>query len=87
MKSQSVTPNPEADLKRWCDMLAAPEHTPEEVPHGWYTVRQIAKARGRSECATGEKLRRMAERGEIERKSFTIKLAERVRPVSHYRFK
>jgi hypothetical protein len=74
-------------LAQWCQALAQPTTPVEEVPEGWFTVKQLAKARGRSECITSEQVRRMVEQGLCEKRSFTIRLSERVRSVSHYRLK
>jgi predicted transcriptional regulator len=74
-------------LLQWCEALSQSTMPVDEVPEGWFTVKQLAKARGRSECATGEQVRRMVEAGMAERRNFTIRLAERVRPVPHYRLK
>ena len=57
------------------------------MPEGWYTIKQLAKARGRSECITSEQVRRMIDQGMCEKRNFTIRLSERVRPVPHYRLK
>ncbi len=74
-------------LAQWCEILSQPTTPVEEVPAGWYTVKQLAKARGRSECNTSELVRRMVELGKAEKRQFTIRLAERVRPTAHYRLK
>jgi hypothetical protein len=76
---------PDKQLLAFCQTLSQPATPVEEVPEGWYTMKQLAKARGRSECVTGEQLRRLMDQGRCEKKNFTIQLAERVRPVPHYR--
>ena len=81
------TTKADKQLAAWCDILSQPVTPVEEVPDGWYTIKQLAKARGRSECATNEQVRRMIELGMAEKCNFTIRLAERVRPVPHYRLK
>ena len=78
---------PDANLAKWCQILSQPVTPVEEVPEGWFTIKQLAKARGRSECATSEQVRRMMEHGLCEKRNFTIRLAERVRPVPHYKLK
>jgi predicted transcriptional regulator len=85
MKSHSVTPRPDAELAKWCDMLTEGAAVAEKVPEGWYTVKELAKARNRSECATSEMIRRLLEQGRVEQREFTIKLIKRTRPVPHYR--
>ena len=74
-------------LAQWCEALSQPTIPVEEVPEGWFTIKQLAKARGRSECITSTQVRRKIEQGLAEKRNFTIRLAERVRPVPHYRLK
>ena len=81
------TTKADKQLIQWCEALSQPVTPVEEVPEGWFTIKQIAKARGRSDCATSEQVRRMVEVGKAEKCNFTIRLAERVRPVPHYRLK
>lgn len=78
---------PDADLARWCAQLATVGAAPETVPPGWFTVKQIAKAQGKSECVTCENIKKLVQRGGAERKMFTIRLDKRVRPTPHYRLK
>ena len=80
-----VTPDP--DLARWCAVLSAPSVAPETVPPGWFTVAQLAEKLDRSICNTSERVRRMVAAGKAEKKMFRIQLAEKVRPVPHYRLK
>ncbi len=80
-------PKADKQLLQWCEALSQPVTPVEEVPEGWYTIKQLAKARGRSECNTSEQVRRMVEMGKAEKRNFTIRLAERVRPVPHYKLK
>ena len=84
-KSNVTAEQIESSLAKWCEVLSAGQAVAEEVPPGWFTVKQLAEARNRSECITSEQVRRMLERGQVEKRQFTIKLAERIRPVSHYR--
>jgi hypothetical protein len=74
-------------LEQWCQALSQPTIPVEDVPEGWYTIKQLAKARGRSECVTSTQVRRKIEQGLAEKRNFTIRLSERVRPVPHYRLK
>lgn len=78
---------PDPDLARWCEALSASTVAAEVVPKGWFTCKELAKARGRSECTTSTSLMRMVESGLAERKMFTIKLVAQTRPVPHYRLK
>jgi hypothetical protein len=59
----------------------------EVVPAGWFTLQQLARARGRSDCSTTIVIKRLIDSGRAERKLFTIKLAQLTRPVPHYRLK
>lgn len=78
-----VTPDP--DLAKWCAVLEAGSAVAEAVPQGWYTIRQLAQARGRSDCATSTIIAKLVEAGRAEKQTFAIKLAKHIRPVPHYR--
>ena len=78
---------PDPDLARWCEALAAGTVVAEVVPPGWFTCKELSKARGRSECSTSTSLARMVESGMAEKRSFTIKLNTQTRPVPHYKLK
>ena len=78
---------PDTDLAMWCKQLATVGAAPEVVPPGWFTVKQIAAAQGKSECLTSENIKKLVQRGGAERKMFTIRLDKRVRPTPHYRLK
>ena len=86
-KSCKVVTAPDPDLARWCEALAVGTVEAEVVPHGWFTCKELSKARGRSECSTSTALMRMIESGLAERRMFTIKLVSQTRPVPHYRLK
>lgn len=86
-KSAKLFTAPDPDLARWCKALAASTVVVEEVPQGWFTCKELSKARGRSECSTSTSLMRMVKSGMAERKMFTIKLVSQTRPVPHYRLK
>ena len=58
--------------------------TPEEVPEGWMTVRQISQAAGYSETWTYRKVLRLIEVGEAEKRQFRINTGQRTMPVTHY---
>ena len=85
MKSKPSTPD--TDLAAWCAVLSQSSVVPEVVPPGWFTVRQLATQWGRSECTTGDRVKRLYRDGKIERKDFIIKLDQIVRPTPHYRLK
>jgi predicted transcriptional regulator len=57
--------------------------TPESVPHGWFTLRQIAKQVGRSRAHVGKGVRKA---GLVPRR-FKVRVGKRVMSVSHYRLK
>ena len=78
-----VTHDP--DLEKWCAVLSAGSAVAEAVPPGWYTIRQLAEARNRSDCATSTIIGKLVEAGRAEKQTFTIKLARHTRPVPHYR--
>jgi hypothetical protein len=77
--------SPDPDLAKWCAVLSAGSAVAEVVPAGWFTVQQLARARGRSDCSTSLVIKKLVESGRAERKVFTIKLARHTRPVPHYR--
>ena len=82
-----LSPSPDLDLARWCAQLATVGAAPEVVPPGWFTVKEIGRAQGKSECVTSENIKKLVKRGGAERKMFSIRLAHNVRPVPHYRLK
>lgn len=85
--SGKVVTKPDPDLEKWCAVLSAGSAVAEVVPPGWFTVQQLARARGRSDCATSLVISKLVTSGRAERKVFTIKLAKHTRPVPHYRLK
>jgi hypothetical protein len=85
--SAKVVTKPDPDLEKWCAVLSAGSAVAEFVPPGWFTIQQLARARGRSDCSTTIVIKRLIESGRAERKLFTIKLAQLTRPVPHYRLK
>lgn len=87
MRSQSVTPKPDAELARWCQILSQSSVAPDKVPAGWFTVAQLADKLDRSHCNTSERVRKMVAAGKAEKKMFRIQLEEKVRPVPHYKLK
>ena len=87
MKSQSVTPKPDPELARCCMILSQNAVVVDEVPAGWFSVAQLADQLGKSICNTSERVRRMVAEGKAEKKLYRIQLAEKVRPVPHYKLK
>ena len=86
-KKSAAIVTPDADLARWCAQLATVGAAPQVVPPGWFTVKEIGRAQGKSECVTSENIKKLVKRGGAERKMFSIRLAQKVRPVPHYRLK
>jgi hypothetical protein len=86
-KKSAKNVTPDTDLAAWCAVLSASSVVPEVVPPGWFTVRQLATQWGRSECTTGDRVKRLYRDGKIERKDFIIKLDQIVRPTPHYKLK
>jgi hypothetical protein len=76
-----------SELKRWCAILAEGNRVPDTVPEGWFTLKQIAKARKRSPCTVGDTIRRLMAEGKAQKKLFRLRLKERTRPVAHYKLK
>lgn len=77
-----------SSLKQFTQELGKVTATePEYVPAGWFTITELAEEIGKSHCITSERVRLMLKRDQVERKEFTIKLDQRVRPVAHYRLK
>ena len=85
MKSKPT--KPDADLAAWCAALSQSSVAPEVVPPGWFTVSQLAAKWGRSECTTGERVKRLYRAGQIERQDFVVQLQQVVRRTPHYRLK
>ena len=71
----------------WCAVLSHSSVAPEVVPPGWFTVSQLATKWGRSECTTGERVKRLFRAGQIERQDFVVQLQQVVRRTPHYRLK
>ena len=71
----------------WCAVLSQSSVAPEVVPPGWFTVSQLAAKWGRSECTTGERVKRLFRAGQIERQDFVVQLQQVVRRTPHYRLK
>jgi predicted transcriptional regulator len=71
----------------WCAVLSQSTVAPEVVPPGWFTVSQLAAKWGRSECTTGERVKRLFRAGQIERKDFIVQLQQVVRRTPHYKLK
>jgi ABC-type proline/glycine betaine transport system ATPase subunit len=62
---------------------------PEEVPKGWYTVRQLIEITGKGRTTIGAMLTKHinGKSGEVKVKNFNIKQRNAVRSTPHYLFK
>jgi len=69
----------------WQELAQA--KTPEEVPKGWLTTKEIAKEMGKSEQRACVLLRKALEEGKIETRPFKILRSGVVRPIPHYKKK
>lgn len=59
----------------------------EEVPEGWYTVKEMAQKINLSDSQTRKIVFKGIEMGSVETRKFRIKTALRAYPVPHYRNK
>lgn len=85
--SKRATTKPDADLARWCAVLAEGTAVVDEVPPGWFTTAQLAEKTNKAVPTMKHALRRLTELGKVEIKTFRIRLNKLVRPVPHYRLK
>lgn len=62
---------------------------PDEVPKGWYTVRQLMEITGKGRTTIGLMLTKHinGKSGEVKVKNFSIKQKKAVRLTPHYFFK
>jgi len=81
-KTKQIGSDP--DLAAWCAALAAPQ-TPDEVPPGWHTAKELAAALGKAGPTIGTMLSRAIAEGKCERKDFRIISGQITRPIPHYR--
>lgn len=86
-KSTITAEQIESSLAAFCEELSKPQVPVDVVPAGWFTVAQLAEKWGKSECTTGERLRRMINTGKVERNYFSVQLQQIVRRTPHYRLK
>ena len=57
----------------------------EVVPPGWYSIQQLADARGCSYTRQSQIMRPLVTAGVFEMRKFRIKQNQILRPVNHYR--
>jgi hypothetical protein len=84
MSKRAASPDP--DLAKWCAVLSTTQ-TPDVVPPGWKTVKQLAAQLGRAETSVARMLRTSAEQGLVEVQSFSVVTGQRRYPTPHYRLK
>jgi hypothetical protein len=71
----------------WAAALAQITAPADVVPPGWQTAQQIATKTKVPVATLQQKLKRLVEGGQAERKAFRVRLAKQTRPVPHYRLK
>ena len=75
----------DSDLARFCAILAQPGVSADEVPPGWFTVREISKSANRERCTISKRMVDMVASGKAETAKFRIQTARGIYPVPHYR--
>lgn len=68
-------------------MSAAWRGEPEQVPPGWYTVRELADARQCERSHACKIIQAALKAGTLEQRVFRIVTGRKVYPVAHYRAK
>lgn len=71
----------------WAAALAQLTAPVDVVPPGWQTAQQIATKTKVPLATLQQKLKRLVDGGQAERKMFCVRLAKQTRPVPHYRLK
>ena len=74
------------EASAWAAVLTS-QQSPDKVPAGWFTAKQIAAKTGKAGSTIGSQLSHAVQQGRCERKSFRILTGGMVRPVPHYRLK
>ncbi len=70
----------------WLKILtAAGKKTPDEVPEGFQTVTQIARATNRGESTTRKMLKEAVKLGLAEERKFSVESGTKLYPTPHYR--
>lgn len=72
-------------LAKWCDVLAQTKASPDAVPEGWLTSRQLAKVWNTSWPNARYRLTNAKTKGLVEEKFFRIATGRGPLPVPHYR--
>jgi predicted transcriptional regulator len=75
------------ELKKLCDKISKTAVCKFVVaPKGWYTIKQLSKEMKISEPSALRKITIMLEKGEVEKKKFSIETSRGSYPVPHYRY-
>ena len=61
-----------------------PANSPDEVPEGWMTLKQMCKATGVSEPAMRVRINRLLENGNLQRKQYKIWTGHQLAVTWHY---
>ena len=85
MKSKVSTTKPDAELAKFCRVLAQPSVAAEVVPPGWFNVREISKSANRERSTISKRMVDMVAAGKAETAKFRIQTARGIYPVPHYR--
>ena len=75
----------DAELAKFCRVLAEPSVVAEVVPPGWFNVRELAKQSNRERCTISKRMVDMVAAGKAETAKFRIQTARGIYPVPHYR--
>jgi hypothetical protein len=84
-KSKITAEQIESSLANFCTELKKSLVKLDTVPPGWFTVAQLAEEIGKSNCITGNRVRKMVKDGTAERQNFVSQLEQNARAVPHYR--
>ena len=85
MKSQSVTPKPDAQLAKWCEIIQDTFAKPDVVEEGYLTTAQLADKLGKPWSTVRYNIAEAQRRGTVEVKSFRVETTRGMMRVKHYR--
>lgn len=91
MSQKKLDPS-ESDLhqsaSKWLGILSrAAKKTADEVPKGFKTVAQIARATNRGESQTRKYLKEAVKLGLAEERKFSVDVGSKLYPTPHYRIR
>lgn len=84
-KSKITAEQIESSLSAFANELARCKVQPDVVPHGWFTVNDLAMETGKAPVTISQRIRTMVKNGQAERQDFAIQLEQVVRKIPHYR--